>query len=493
MPALSPEEVNQFVALGEVGRKSVRAGEDIRAEAAFRAQTRIFPANSEPFASLALLEASRGNKKKAIDYLRAAVVRGFTDMPRLEHAEAWTRLRHGGAFYALVDAAKALREMEDVWPGWNAFIVKRPPRDLALIEAVRDLARSRIDRMAPALGPHLAELWERLIERVTAALLETYVTERPEAPDARQALDRLMALYSGGTMPRWEVIPDDAAKRLSEVSSALLERFPDSPARATALVGMALARNADRSRRGALRAKAAKEIRERLVEVLDHHPDSPVVAIAAIGLARTDLAAGRRDEAAAGYRRFCERHAGDDALLARVRRGLGTLALELGGVPRFTATTLDGETVGPETLRGKVAVLDFWATWCRPCVDGFPSLRRIFERYGDVVVMLGISLDSSQDIGDDDLRRWIASRKLPGRQVHDGLSWDSSLVDTFGVTEIPFTVVVGPTGEVVAVNEHGKKLERAVKRAVRETLSGRRGQEADRSSRISSLPAPDNR
>jgi hypothetical protein len=52
-------------------------------------------------------------------------------------------------------------------------------------------------------------------------------------------------------------------------------------------------------------------------------------------------------------------------------------------------------------------------------------------------------------------------------QVHDGLGWDSQLVRALGVTEIPFTVVLDPEGQVLAVNRHGKELESTVRAALR--------------------------
>jgi len=144
---------------------------------------------------------------------------------------------------------------------------------------------------------------------------------------------------------------------------------------------------------------------------------------------------------------------------------------QLGGLPEFRATTLAGRTVASEEFRGKVVVLDFWATWCQPCVEEFPALRRIDEQHGDDVVLLGVNLDWSDDLSIQALRDWIALENVPGDHVHDGLSWDSELVKAFGVQEIPFNVVVAPNGDVVAVNERGKRLEKAVRTAIQRKTS----------------------
>jgi thiol-disulfide isomerase/thioredoxin len=294
---------------------------------------------------------------------------------------------------------------------------------------------------------------------------------RPDAPDHELALSHLMALYAGGSLLRWSVLPADVAKKLDGVAALALERYPESAMRPGALLCRALARNAERDKRGRLTAESVAAMRSDLEDVLSSHPESSQASFALVGLVRTEAAAGSLGRAAAPYRRFVEGHAGDTAQLERVRGELGGLALLLGGLPEFAGTTVDGAAVGREALGGKVAVLDFWATWCQPCVEGFETLRRIGERHGEDVLLVGVNMDREDDVPLEDLRAWLAREQVPGRQLYDGQSWDSEVVRAFGVKEIPFTVVVGPDGAVVAVDQHGKGLEKAVQAALRETTS----------------------
>jgi thiol-disulfide isomerase/thioredoxin len=469
MPDLTPEEVERFVALGKEGWERFRSGDVADAEAAFRGQIRIFPPNPEPFVSLALLESSRGSKQAAVAYLRDAVVRGFTDLRRIDRAEVWIPIRGNLEYLRIQDALPTIIENEKTWPEWSTFRVLRAPADLETV--LRHQARkvARIDEMAPALGPRLTRLWKRLLERLAGSRLEAYVAQNPQAQDLADALDHLMTLYGGGPLGQWGRMPSEPARRLGAASEMVLERFPDSSMRPNALVGLALAKYTERDKRGILSESAVTKIRACLDEVLTRYPESAVVATAVVGLIRTELIAGQPDRAAARYRQLSEGQTGDSRVLDRVRADLGELALRLGGLPEFRATTLDGKIVSPQALRGKVAVLDFWATWCEPCVDAFPTLRRIHERHGDDVVVLGVNLDAAEDCAVEELDQWVAHHDLPGSHLHDGLSWDSDLVKTFGVLEIPFNVVVGPDGSVLAVNEHGKRLEKAVKAAVRAT------------------------
>jgi len=466
-PDLSGEEVERFVALGQRGIARQRAGDPDAAEAAFRAQAAVYPPNPGPYLSLAMLAASRGAEKAALEHIRAAVVRGFADLGALARSEVWSHLKGHPKFLTLEDAVPRLRETDETWAGWGAFYTVRPPADAGSVVREHQRRRSAIERMAPALGPRHAGLWNRLIDRAAAALLEAYVAETPDAADLGTALERLQSLYAGGSILRWERLPADAARRLGRVASLSLARFPDSGQRAGALVFRALVLNAERGPQGALGSAAIDGIRASLEEVLAHHADSPFAATAAEGSVRVELEAGQPGRAASAYRTFLARNAANPTLLASVRESLGLLALEAGGLPEFHAPALHGEALDREALRGQVVVVDFWATWCGQCLEELPTLRRIAERFGGDVMVVGVNLDHADEMSPEELVAWVAQQRVPGRQLHDGLGWDSELVRAFGVREIPFTAVFSPAGDLLAAGARGKRLERVVEAARR--------------------------
>jgi thiol-disulfide isomerase/thioredoxin len=444
------------------------------AEAAFRAQIAIYPGNFEPYVSLAFVEASRGQQKAAIANLHAAVVRGFTDLARLQRAEGWGRMRNNMSFYELEVFVPSLEEAGGAWAGWDAFKVapEHAPAALAPVVSQREELLATVDRIAPVLGPHLTPLWKKTIDRATAARIEAYLAKQPDAPDLERAEAVLMTLYTGGPNCRWEVIPSDAAARVESSANGLLGKFPQSSLRSSALFCRALARNARRDDRGALAPATGDQILGDLDLALSLTPAAPFASSAAAGLITTEAALGRMDRASARFAELRARYATAPATWDDARGQLGELALRAGGLPEFQGTTLDGVAVARRTLEGQVAVIDFWATWCRPCIKEFPTLKRLAERYGESIVLLGVNLDRQDELSADGLRAWVTREKVPGRHVQDGRGWDSDLVKIFGVTEIPFTLVVGADGSVVAVNARGKELERAVAAAVdRVTLS----------------------
>jgi hypothetical protein len=160
MPYLSADEVQRFVALGELAQKRLHEGDLTGAEAAYDAQISIFPPNPEPYVALAFIAARRGEKKAAMDYLQQAVVRGFKELKRVRNAEGWSRMPRTPEFRKFQDAVIAMAEIEEKWPDWGAFKVWAPPRDLGEIERQHAELVARFDAMAPALGKRLTRMWK---------------------------------------------------------------------------------------------------------------------------------------------------------------------------------------------------------------------------------------------------------------------------------------------------------------------------------------------
>lgn len=494
LPPVSDEDVERWQALEAIGRQAMRDADYARAEQAYRGQLRIFGVNPEPHVMLALIGALRDDEDVALRHVREAIVRGFTDLLRLERTEAWTSMRKNKGYRKLAARLPELMGIEAEWSSWSGasdlgtrtlraptpatvhgqndswanYRNAPPPQgraaaNVATIVAERDRTREQIERRGPVLGDRIVRLWSGLTDRMATYALENYLHQKAEAPDLSEAIELLLAHYSDSALQRWTVLSAPAAERLESAVSLTLERLPDGPHRPRALVARALALNAKRDRRNVLADESKREMIAALEEVVERFPDSDVATTARIGLIHTDLFDEQRDRARARF----ERYAGDAATDRELRRRLGRLALELGGLPAFEAETVDGSTFDAASLAGKVTVLDFWATWCPPCIEEFPTLRKIDAKHGDAVEVVGINMDYGDDLSPEELAAWIAAQKLPGSHLHDGKSWESELVERFGVVEIPFNVVVGADGEVLAINQHGKRLEKAVASAVK--------------------------
>jgi thiol-disulfide isomerase/thioredoxin len=136
----------------------------------------------------------------------------------------------------------------------------------------------------------------------------------------------------------------------------------------------------------------------------------------------------------------------------------------------FEGSLLSGEKLDPEQLKGKVVIVDFWATWCGPCIAELPNLKKLYEDYHDKgLEVVGISLDEEKA----ELDAFVQEREIKWIQTFpaDGEStgWEHKLADKYGVTGIPAMFLVDRTGKLVATNLRGPKLEERVKQLIEAT------------------------
>jgi thiol-disulfide isomerase/thioredoxin len=111
------------------------------------------------------------------------------------------------------------------------------------------------------------------------------------------------------------------------------------------------------------------------------------------------------------------------------------------------------------SLRGRIVLLDFWATWCAPCLADIPWYRQIATRSDSRVQVIGISLDTTDRRA---LVSWLNRQRVDWPQVWDGRGYESLLAEQFGVESLPTSVLVGADGRVVAVNLRGERLVAAI-------------------------------
>jgi thiol-disulfide isomerase/thioredoxin len=154
------------------------------------------------------------------------------------------------------------------------------------------------------------------------------------------------------------------------------------------------------------------------------------------------LKQGRDDEGVLELQEFLEGVAkGPDAINARKYIANPRHARE-NFAPAFSLTTLAGESLSSEDLLGKVVLIDFWATWCGPCVAATPGLARIHQKLAsDSFVILGVSADRSPDAW----RKFIEEKKLGWPQYLDAKRMMAGL---FGVSGYPTYILVDHEGIV---------------------------------------------
>jgi len=128
--------------------------------------------------------------------------------------------------------------------------------------------------------------------------------------------------------------------------------------------------------------------------------------------------------------------------------------------PEISLPTPNGNTVTLSSLRGKVVLIDFWATWCAPCVKEQPELKALYDQHIDHVKagkfeILGVSLDKSKENWQKSIDRF----KIDWLQVSDLMFWKSKVAKDYAIEGLPFNVLVNEQGNILAIDLHGKELE----------------------------------
>ena len=130
----------------------------------------------------------------------------------------------------------------------------------------------------------------------------------------------------------------------------------------------------------------------------------------------------------------------------------------LGGTLDIAFTALDGAKVDLAAMKGKVVLVDFWATWCAPCVASQPKLAEAYEKFHDKgFEVIGISLDR---VGDKaQVQSFVKKKNLAWPQAFGVEGRSDEFANKYGINGIPATFLIGKDGKIAALDVGGHELE----------------------------------
>jgi peroxiredoxin len=138
--------------------------------------------------------------------------------------------------------------------------------------------------------------------------------------------------------------------------------------------------------------------------------------------------------------------------------------------PEIRLPSVTGDTIALSSLKGKVVLIDFWATWCMPCLKEQPELGKLYHKFKDADLnngngfeIFGVSMDSKKANWEDAINKY----KIDWIQVGDLKFWSSPVAKLYNLQELPFNLLIDGNGIILAKNLHGEELEKELAKFVK--------------------------
>jgi thiol-disulfide isomerase/thioredoxin len=131
--------------------------------------------------------------------------------------------------------------------------------------------------------------------------------------------------------------------------------------------------------------------------------------------------------------------------------------------PDFAEKDLQGNPLSVAKYKGKLVLVDFWATWCGPCVGELPSVIKAYNKHhADGFEIIGISLDMDEQ----KLKSFLKTKEIPWAQYFDGKGWQNKLAAKYGIQSVPATFLLDGDGKIIGQDLRGEALEEVLAKAL---------------------------
>jgi thiol-disulfide isomerase/thioredoxin len=220
-------------------------------------------------------------------------------------------------------------------------------------------------------------------------------------------------------------------------------------------------------------AQPATDLARDVAEHLQKFPNSQLNASLMVSLILGVTRGQTEEQAIAALQplKDCETAPLAAAAATRIAELENLIALKAHPLPlKFTAA--DGQEFDLQKYHGKVVLIDFWATWCGPCVEGLPEVIELHKKYHDRgFEIVGISFDTDKEA----LNQFVQTRDMPWVQFFDGKGWENQYGKQYGIHAIPAMWLIGRDGRIVDFDARtglAQKIEKLMENPQAAAVSG---------------------
>ncbi len=265
-----------------------------------------------------------------------------------------------------------------------------------------------------------------------------FVRDHPQSPNRWEA--RMAVMQLGNSLAMIEEREPDLAAQSKELRAIADDK--EAPLNIRADAGLVLLQIASVDFDRVRTEQSARELSAAIAKFLETHPDDPRRP----ALKLTEAQALENFDPATARAIYEEVAKDEDPDIAQAAKN-GLELMELRDKPlELSFTTVDGKNFDLADLRGKVVLVDFWATWCPPCVEEVPQLVETYEKFKDRgFEIVGISLDNDKSA----LEKFTAENQMTWPQFFDGKGWDNEVAQRFKIQSVPTMWLLGRDGKLV--------------------------------------------